>query len=74
MAQEKQLMELEGWIARNDFALRHNELMLFFEKPTRDRNYGWKSSRPSILLPNWKFRDVKWTDEPVKVEIIIKKN
>ena len=61
---------LKGWIARNDEIYRHNELNLYFDKPIRDGNYGWKSNLTSIPLDNNAF-DIKWVDNPVEVNIIV---
>ena len=65
---------ISGWIARDDFVFRHDELNCFLEKPERDGHFGWRSSSRKIPLPRMKFRNLSWTDEPVKVEITIKKN
>ena len=65
---------ISGWIARDDYVCRKDSLNLFMEKPERDGHFGWRSSSRRISLPRMKFRDLSWTDEPVKVEIIIKKN
>ena len=65
---------ISGWIARDDNVFKYDSLNLFLEKPERDGNYGWRSHATSIPLPRMKFRELAWTDKPVKVEIIIKKN
>ncbi len=73
--QKKQLLEktyLHGWVARNDYALNNDYLLLFKEKPTRNNNFGWKGSLFMRLDESW-FRELEWTDEPIKVKIIIVK-
>lgn len=65
---------ISGWIARDDSVFKYDALNLFLEKPERDGNYGWRSSATHIPLPRMKFRDLSWTDEPVKVEIVVRKN
>ena len=65
-------IKIKGWVARNDLYLNDDSLKLFFEKPQRDENYGWKSFKPSINLKNENFRNLGWKDEPIEVELIIK--
>ena len=65
---------ISGWIARDDYLYRKDALNLFIEKPEKDGNGAWRSSGRKIPLPRMKFRDLSWIDEPVKVDIIIKKN
>ena len=74
MSNKEEEVIISGWIARDDNVNRKDVLNLFQEKPERDGNGGWRSSAIKIPLPRMKFRDLSWTDEPVKVEIIIKKN
>lgn len=64
--------KIKGWIARNDFYLNDDSLRLFFEKPQRDGNYGWKSFKPCINLERESFRHLGWVDEPIEVELTIK--
>ena len=64
--------KIKGWVARNDFYLNDDSLRLFFEKPQRDGNYGWKSFKPYINLRRESFRHLRWQDEPIEVELTIK--
>ena len=61
---------MRGWVARNDYINRHGELILFFEKPYRDGNFGWKSNGVHIHIKDNEF-DVQWHEEPLEVEIKI---
>jgi len=74
MDNKEEKVIISGWIARDDYVFKYDSLNLFIEKPERDGNGGWRSSATHIPLPRMKFRDLAWTDEPVKVDIIIKKN
>jgi hypothetical protein len=59
----------QGWVARDKF---RNGLHLFTEKPYRgDTAYEvWRFNTGNIIELNEKaFPDLKWEDEPIRVEI-----
>lgn len=64
-----------GWVARNSEAY-YNELILVpgEEPPSRMATY-WLAGFTwgYTVIPNEAYPELKWEDEPVKVEIILKK-
>jgi hypothetical protein len=67
-------IKIKAWIARDNSEFRHDKIHLFFEKPKRDGCGGWKSNLTQIELPNYKFRELKWIDDPIFVELTITEN
>ena len=66
--------KIKGWVARDKYfdPLFGNGLILHSQKPTRDRN-EWSGESILIHLPNRLFPDLSFDDEPIEVELIIKK-
>ncbi len=62
-----------GWVAREDWFSRKNRLYLFKNKPNRDGNFGWEGDVIKILDSD-AFPNLKWKDEPIKVEITVRKS
>ena len=70
---------IQGWVCRDK---RHNALNLHVEEPYRtysqyntDDKPDWRESDCASFLPldNSLFPDITWDDEPIEVEIIIKR-
>ena len=64
---------IKGWVARDG----HGSLVFSNEKPSRVVWCGWnlwKVSRgtPAVVLPNSIYSALRWEDEPIEVEIIVK--
>lgn len=66
---------IQGWVARDDGERWHErELHLFTRnKPERRKLMGDWLSRPSLTLDSNLFPDLTWKDDPIAVEIIIKR-
>ena len=70
--------KLKGWVARQRPSVCPN-LCLYEVKPERkDNGYGdlfWHSRAwtKSIRLNSEMFPDLKWDDEPIEVEIILRR-
>jgi len=67
------LPKIKGWVAR----FKNGHLWLFSKKPQRicihfDRWY-WGNGDAEKQLPNDMFPDLKWEDEPIEVELLIRK-
>ena len=61
--------KITGYVARN----KTDDLYFYFQKPEKLLNiwYLW-NSRKYFILPKTDFPNLKWEDEPLKVEITIK--
>ena len=59
---------IQRWVARDR---DDNTLWMYTEKPLRDRNVMWGGKEP-IKLPTEFFPSLKWSDEPIECEIVIK--
>lgn len=64
---------IKGWVARDG----HGALVFSNEKPSRLEWCGWKlwkisRGTPAVVLPNTFLPSLRWEDEPIEVEIIIK--
>lgn len=63
------------WIARN----RNNSLYMFYDKPYREHNWRWVIDLKDLNIMELKdeehpqFKDLKWEDEPVEVNIFTNK-
>lgn len=66
---------IQGWVARDDGKRWYErELHLFTcNKPERRKLMGDWIGRPSLTLDSSLFPDLTWDDEPLEVEIIIKR-
>lgn len=61
---------IEGYVARD----QDNILYFYDSKPKRDVNFGcWISHNGESHLKNISFPNLKWEDEPIKVELTIKR-
>ena len=65
----------KGWVARDG----HGSLVFSNEKPSRLEWCGWKlwkvsRGTPAVVLPNSIYSALRWEDEPIEVEIIVKTN
>lgn len=65
--------KIKGWVAREDADFRKGRLLLFGEKPYRDGNYGWRHSSFYTELDSNFYPGLAWEDEPIEVELTIKK-
>lgn len=65
--------KIQAWIARDST----EGLGLYGEKPERINNYEWRSDSESYMNltyePKAKFPELKWEDEPIEVELLIRK-
>lgn len=71
--------KIKGWVARNQPNVSPS-LVFSYEKPTRqDNGYGdkfWHTPTTwaeEISISPKLFPDLKWEDEPIEVELIIKR-
>lgn len=66
---------ISGWVARDDGERWHErELHLFTRnKPERRKLMGDWIGRPSLTLDSGLFPDLTWKDDPIEVELIIKR-
>lgn len=66
---------IQGWVARDDGERWHErELHLFTRnKPERRKLMGDWIGRPSMTLDSNLFPDLTWSDDPIEVDIIIKR-
>lgn len=58
---------IEGYVARDE----SNDLWLYEKYPVRMGNY-WLNDNFIMSIPNELFPNLKWEDEPIKVELTIK--
>lgn len=66
--------KIKGWVARDKQVdgFWGNGLILHHSKPTREGN-EWSSKTIAMHLPNELFPDLSFDDEPIEVELTIKK-
>lgn len=68
---------IQGWVVRDreiDTKLFSSDLFLGFEKPTRIEEWGkWADMGDYIELDSNLFPDLTWDDDPIEVELIIKR-
>lgn len=65
---------IRGWVARDDGKRWHErELHLFTNKPERRKLMGDWIGRPSMMLDPKLFPDLTWDDDPLQVELTIKR-
>lgn len=62
-------IKLTGWVARD----RNGEIYVYGAYPEKDSEKGIWIESNSILLYRRSFLDLKWEDEPIEVEVTIKK-
>lgn len=63
---------ISGWVCRDNNSL--NAQVLIGDKPKRTGyNYFENKSADCITLPKGSFPDLTWDDDPIEVEIIIKR-
>ena len=69
-----ELPKLHGWVARDSYedAMNGVGLILHHTKPIRC-NGEWSNMTIALHLPWNMFPEITWEDEPVKVELLIKK-
>lgn len=69
------LEKMRGWIARDSYSDPINGLGLNIhsEKPTRRGNVEWSANTIYAHLPWEMFPEVTFMDEPVEIEILIRK-
>lgn len=61
--------ELSLWVARE----KEGDLYLFKCTPSRHLDMYWDSNKWYERINNKLFPDLTWNDEPIEVELIIKK-
>lgn len=62
--------EMKMWIARDSDGML---CLFYYFKPQKGKNV-WSGDTHPIILPQFMFPEIKWSDsEPTEVEIIIKK-
>lgn len=70
------MITMQGWVCRDkiwDKELQDSDLFLAMEKPQRDLELGcWFNMGYIIPLKTELWPDLKWDDEPVEVEILVK--
>lgn len=59
---------LRGWAARDENGVIH----LFEVEPRRMENKWWDRDYNCVCLPIDAFPSLKWEDDPIEVELIIK--
>ena len=64
----KQEEKIKGWIARDSYP----EKLHFFERKPRKDGLCWNYGYRRIELPTELFPEIKWSSEPIEVELIIK--
>lgn len=65
---------IKGWVCRDNGERWHErELHLFTNKPERRKLMGDWIGRPSMTLGSNLFPDLTWNDDPIEVEIILKR-
>jgi hypothetical protein len=71
------MIRMHGWVCRDkiwDKELQDSDLCVAMEKPQRDLELGcWIYMGYFIPLKTELWSDLKWDDEPVEVEILVKK-
>ena len=60
---------IQGWVARD----KDNIPRLHYDKPERTSGGYWQGGFKSSYLPRNAFPDLTWDDDPIEVEIIIKR-
>lgn len=65
--------KIKGWIARDKTRIT-TDLYLYQQKPKFNELFeGWDTSESAYMkLPSDWFPDLKYTDEPIEVELTIK--
>lgn len=67
--EQKPEVKLTGWVSRD----RNGEVYVYGAYPEKDSEKGIWIESNSILLYRRSFLDLKWEDDPVEVEITIKR-
>lgn len=71
------MIRMQGWMCRDkiwDKELQDSDLCVAMEKPERDQEMGcWVYMGYFIPLKTELYPDLTWDDEPVEVEILVKK-
>lgn len=68
----RELPKIKGWLARNKTGYLY--LYEYDDVVWRDDIFEiWRSELHPIYIPNDSFPEIKWEDEPVEVELLIKK-
>lgn len=67
--------EIQGWVARSNDGPNDLGLRIYTVKPDRRKNRnGWNGhGEMSYLIDCRLFPDLTWSDDPIEVEIIIKR-
>lgn len=61
---------IRGWVARDE----NGDLFMYSTKPFRDKTTElWFGGLTMMTPSNDLFPDITWDDEPIKVELIIKR-
>ena len=58
-----------GWVARD----KNNDLHYFEVKPTRLETSWYDRDYISIWIDSSEFSELRWEDDPIKVELLINK-
>lgn len=67
---------IKGWVARDRIKGETSNLYIGQNKPRRigEEPFGmWVDFGEFMALPHEMFHDLKWEDEPIEVEIVIRK-
>ncbi len=67
---------IKGWVARDRIEGEISDLYIGQNKPRRigEEPFGmWVDFGEFMALPHEIFPDLKWEDEPIEVEIVIRK-
>lgn len=67
--ESKQETVIQGWVARDTDDL----LRLHYSKPERTDGGYWQGGYKSTYFPKGLFPDLTWSDDPIEVELIIKR-
>lgn len=73
LKETESLPKLKGWVARD----KNGEINYFQEYPRRitedRRNYWWDRDYISMCIDENSFPELTWEDEPIEVELLIRK-
>lgn len=70
--------KIKGWVAVDSDIMDNRRVSFFSQKPVRDlltEHKYWAATLPyyeSVRLSPDAFPDLRWEDEPIEVELVIK--
>ena len=73
LAEAEELPKVRGWVARDAYKDVENGVGLILHSSKPDRgNEEWTAGTIMAHLPWDMFPDLKWKDEPIEVELLIR--